>query len=83
MRDGGSGSGEAYMWQANLMERLSKRNAEEEAAAKGACMPNDLQLMGSISSGLSCGQLYGASSEAAHLKLGVAVLVPALPSTTT
>ncbi|KAI5654446.1 hypothetical protein M9H77_31633 [Catharanthus roseus] len=32
---------------------------EEEVAAMGAPMPNDLELTSTISGGLSCGRLYG------------------------
>ncbi|KAI5682908.1 hypothetical protein M9H77_04136 [Catharanthus roseus] len=37
-------------------------------AATGAPMPNDLQLMATIFGGLSHDRLYGAGSEAAHLR---------------
>ncbi|KAI5678271.1 hypothetical protein M9H77_09221 [Catharanthus roseus] len=41
---------------------------KEEAAATGAPMPDDFQLMAIIFGGLSRSHLYGAGSEAAHLR---------------
>ncbi|KAI5661991.1 hypothetical protein M9H77_21314 [Catharanthus roseus] len=43
-----------------------RQKTEEEAATMGA-MPDELQLMANIAEGLKHGQLYGASSVAAHL----------------
>ncbi|KAI5675910.1 hypothetical protein M9H77_06860 [Catharanthus roseus] len=42
--------------------------AKEEATATGVPLPNDLQLMATISSGLNRDWSYRASSEVAHLK---------------
>ncbi|KAI5667375.1 hypothetical protein M9H77_17228 [Catharanthus roseus] len=44
------------------------RKAEEEVASTSAPIPDDLQLMTSISSGFSRGWLCGARPEAAHLR---------------
>ncbi|KAI5678390.1 hypothetical protein M9H77_09340 [Catharanthus roseus] len=38
------------------------------SCSMGALMPNDLQLMATISGGLSRGQLYGAGTETAYLR---------------
>ncbi|KAI5663012.1 hypothetical protein M9H77_22335 [Catharanthus roseus] len=47
----------------------ARQKGEEEVAAMGAPIPNDLQLTATISSGLSCGRLSGAGLEVAHLKV--------------
>lgn len=44
-------------------------NAEEEAAAMGIDMPDNLHLMIVIASGMSRGRLYTAGSEVAYLKI--------------
>ncbi|KAI5667812.1 hypothetical protein M9H77_17665 [Catharanthus roseus] len=46
----------------------ARQKAEEEAATTGTPMPHDLQLMATISTGLSHGWLYKADSKAAHLR---------------
>ncbi|KAI5677670.1 hypothetical protein M9H77_08620 [Catharanthus roseus] len=53
--------------------------AEEKVAATGAPMPRDLQLMSTISGGLSRGSLYGAGSEAAHLRAESSQTAAGLP----
>ncbi|KAI5666629.1 hypothetical protein M9H77_16482 [Catharanthus roseus] len=44
------------------------KKAEEEAAATSIPIPDDLQLMAIISGGLSRDRLYGAGSNAAHIR---------------
>ncbi|KAI5663064.1 hypothetical protein M9H77_22387 [Catharanthus roseus] len=44
-----------------------KRKAEEEASVMDTTVPNDLRLMAIAASSMSCGRLYVAGSEAAHL----------------
>ncbi|KAI5666394.1 hypothetical protein M9H77_16247 [Catharanthus roseus] len=46
----------------------ARQKAEEEATATGAPIPDDLQLMATISGGLSHDRLYGACSDVAHLR---------------
>ncbi|KAI5682699.1 hypothetical protein M9H77_03927 [Catharanthus roseus] len=43
-----------------------RRNAEEDAEASGIVMPDDLQLLAIVASGVSRGRLYGVGSEAVH-----------------
>ncbi|KAI5675628.1 hypothetical protein M9H77_06578 [Catharanthus roseus] len=43
--------------------------AKEEATAMSILLPDDLQLMATVSGGLDLDQLYGAGSEAAHLRV--------------
>ncbi|KAI5675351.1 hypothetical protein M9H77_06301 [Catharanthus roseus] len=46
-----------------------QQKVEEEAAAIGALLPDDLQLMAIVSGRLDRGRLYGTGSEVAHLKV--------------
>ncbi|KAI5667856.1 hypothetical protein M9H77_17709 [Catharanthus roseus] len=57
----------------------ARQKAKEEAAATGTPMPDDLQLMATISDGLSCNQLYGAGPEAAHLRVESSQVAARLP----
>ncbi|KAI5661701.1 hypothetical protein M9H77_21024 [Catharanthus roseus] len=49
-------------------EFLARQKAEKEAATTCTSMPDDLQLMATISSRLSRDWLYEPSSEVAHLR---------------
>ncbi|KAI5674073.1 hypothetical protein M9H77_14437 [Catharanthus roseus] len=64
------GAPQASNWDMWISTKFHKarQKAEEEAAAKGTPMPDDLQLMATISGGLSRVELYRADSKAAHLR---------------
>ncbi|KAI5672460.1 hypothetical protein M9H77_12824 [Catharanthus roseus] len=57
----------------------AQQKAEEEATATGAPMPDDLQLMATTPGGLIRGQLYGAGSQATHLRVENSRAVTELP----
>ncbi|KAI5666370.1 hypothetical protein M9H77_16223 [Catharanthus roseus] len=44
-----------------------RRKTEEDTEASGTAMPDDLQLMAIVAGRTSCGHLYRARSEVAHL----------------
>ncbi|KAI5670602.1 hypothetical protein M9H77_10966 [Catharanthus roseus] len=62
---------ERFAWQCSGSEwkfHEAQQKAEEEAAATGAPLPDDLQLMATVSGGLDRSRLYGAGSKTAHLR---------------
>ncbi|KAI5683160.1 hypothetical protein M9H77_04388 [Catharanthus roseus] len=57
----------------------ARQKAEDEAAVMDTPIPDDLQLIANILGGLSCGKLYGAGLEAAHLRAESSRVVAGLP----
>ncbi|KAI5648030.1 hypothetical protein M9H77_34035 [Catharanthus roseus] len=56
-----------------------RQKADEKAAATGAAMPGELQLMATIGGGLSCSRFYGARSEATQLRAESSRIEAGLP----
>ncbi|KAI5678718.1 hypothetical protein M9H77_09668 [Catharanthus roseus] len=60
-------------------EFWARQKAKEEATATGAPLPNDLQLITTISDGLDRGWLCGVGLEAAHLRAESSQVAARLP----